>query len=346
MAEGDAEEPLRLDDGEMRKQWEVLNNFLTQRAVQTLIFFQKESRDRVTAGWIERFLDHDGLERFHGIRGMKTEWTEYLIEMYDTDMEEIVVSLKKRGNGQGGWSKNNPYLQARWFNYTVDIVPRDLAERLLELRKALSEEWMTDLHDIEAVLQKNHFRALHATKVNGSAFEEAQRRLQYAPLEGRDFDDTDSTPFRRGNFDLLSRLSAQQAVILVMNKLRRTATPQANFHLHFLEPFYDMWADRFDGDGPYGIGEAFLRDLADDIPKRLRMTRSQDAPIIYDPSYVAERIMYEQRQIIQAWHMVLERVPEDNAHTRRLALERRLLRPEAVQKQRRVLVDDPFDDDE
>lgn len=169
-------EELRLDRSERRQQHAVLNSFLTQRAVQTLIFLQKTSRDTVTAGWLERFgQDGGGFERYHGTRGLKSPWDDYLAGMLTAELETIVVSLKKRGpNGTGGWSKRNPYVRARYFNYTVDIRPANLAQRVLDLRRALADEWLEDLRDIADVLQENHFSSRRAEVVNGSDYSKAQ----------------------------------------------------------------------------------------------------------------------------------------------------------------------------
>lgn len=61
-ARGDGCRSARSDD-ETRYQRRVLENFLTQRAIQTLIFNFKESRDHVSAGWVERFANHTGPAR-------------------------------------------------------------------------------------------------------------------------------------------------------------------------------------------------------------------------------------------------------------------------------------------
>mmetsp|Transcript_16255 Transcript_16255/g.49197 ORF Transcript_16255/g.49197 Transcript_16255/m.49197 type:complete len:392 (-) Transcript_16255:331-1506(-) len=317
------EEECRLDRYERRQQHAVLNNFLTQRAVQTLIFLQKTSRDTVTAGWLERFgQDGGGFERYHGTRGLKSQWDDYLSAMLTAELETIVVSLKKRGpNGTGGWSKNNPYLQARYFNYTVDIRPANLAERVLELRTALAAEWKDDLRDISNVLQENHFSSRRAEVVNGSAFSKAQEKLRFAPLEGYDaaIGAGDSTPYRRGNFDLLARLSAQEGVFLVLKKLQRRNSRESLYSRAFLEEFYEARSAHFDGDGPYGVAETFLRDLADQLPRVI--SSPYEKPFFLDPVRLAESVMYEQRQVLQAWHAALDRVPHDNSRAHLLAAD-------------------------
>eukprot|EP00633_Aureoumbra_lagunensis_P001872 CAMPEP_0197295284 /NCGR_PEP_ID=MMETSP0890-20130614/35188_1 /TAXON_ID=44058 ORGANISM="Aureoumbra lagunensis, Strain CCMP1510" /NCGR_SAMPLE_ID=MMETSP0890 /ASSEMBLY_ACC=CAM_ASM_000533 /LENGTH=255 /DNA_ID=CAMNT_0042771195 /DNA_START=314 /DNA_END=1081 /DNA_ORIENTATION=+ len=251
--------------------------------------------------------------------------------MLTADMEEIVVSLKRRGNGIGGWSKNNPYLKDRFFNYTIDILPRNLAERVLELRTALAEEFKNDLNDIEKVIQDQHLRERRAAIMNGTqeASEEA-RRLHHGVLEGYDaaIGTDESTAYRGGNFDLLARLSTQQAILLIMKRLSLSNSPNAKYTLSFLQSFYSDYADQFDGDGPYKVAENFFHDLADQVPKILDSSFTTDSgsqnsniPLILDPVGLTKDIMSQQSYILDVWRTILDTIPQDNADVRRKALE-------------------------
>ena len=75
------------------------------------------------------------MEHFHGTRGLKVPWDDYVAKLLAADAEQIVASLRKHGGHR--LSPGNPYaktLESQWFNYTVDIFPRDLGERVLSLR--------------------------------------------------------------------------------------------------------------------------------------------------------------------------------------------------------------------
>lgn len=308
-------------EGEFRQQKLLLNNFLTQRSLQTLIYYQQTNRDRVTASWLERFENHEGLARFHGTRGLKIAWDKYITRLMTADIEHIVVSLKRRGNGLGGWSKNNPYLPARYYNYTVDIFPRDLGERLLELRAALAEEWRRDLKDVR-IVQKSQDLSRRAIAVNGTDAD--VKRLEMPSLEGYDaaIGAGDSTAFRGGNFDLLVRLSAHQAVLRTLAALDGSGTPQARYTSDFLHIFFDEHGKGFDGDAPYHVAEHFLAKLVDQPPRVLApQKRSEARPILLDPIGIAESIMSEQATIVALWRDLLLDIPADNALVRRQALE-------------------------
>lgn len=308
-------------EAEISQQKQLLNNFLTQRSLQTLIYYQETNRDSVTASWLERFESHDGMARFHGTRGLKINWEEYVTKLMTADIEHIVVSLKKRGNGLGGWSKTNPYLPARYFNYTVDIFPRELGERLLDLRAALSVEWRRDLKDVRVVLAAQDL-SRRAIAVNGSDTDAI--RFSMPVLEGYDaaVGAGDSTAFRGGNFDLLVRLSAHQAVLRTLRNLELLNTNQAVYTRDFLQSFYDQEGSGFDGDSKYHVAEDFLKKLVQQTPRV--MTKPHDAvtePLLLDPVGIADTIMADQAKIVALWRDLLLDVPDDNALARRNALE-------------------------
>lgn len=309
-------------EAEVRQQKLLLNNFLTQRSLQTLIYYQQTNRDSVTANWLERFEGHEGLARFHGTRGLKLAWDEYVTRLMTADIEHIVVSLKRRGNGMGGWSKSNPYLPARYFNYTVDVFPRELGERLLQLRAALADEWIQDLSDVDIVHSAQDL-SRRARAVNGTDADAI--RLAMPVLEGHDaaIGSGESTAFRGGNFDLLVRLSAHQAVLRILAALSQTTTSQAAYTRDYLRAFYDEYGRAFDGDGPYHVAENFLTTLVKQPPRVLAEPhKSPNArPLLLDPIGIADAIMADQAAIVKLWRDLLRDVPSDNAQARRQALE-------------------------
>ena len=85
-----------------------LDNFLTQRAAQTLMHYYALGRDMVRRDWLENWEGHRGLRRFHGHGGLRVPAAEYARGLLVAPPEEVTIALKKRGAGHGGWSKNNP----------------------------------------------------------------------------------------------------------------------------------------------------------------------------------------------------------------------------------------------
>ena len=75
----------------------------------------------------------------------------------------MIISAKRRGRGHGGWSKNNPYLQDRYVEYSLDIRPASLVQRLLGVRMQLANEFENDLdivRIVDGMIMKSYFSRL------------------------------------------------------------------------------------------------------------------------------------------------------------------------------------------
>lgn len=297
-------------DQEAARQHQVINDFVTQRALQTLIFYQTQNRDEVTAGWLSRFEDHQGIERFHGTQGLHLPWDEYLASLCQAEDEQIVVELRKRG---GDKRSKNPYLKDRYFNYTVSIEPRNLANRIFELRTALAIEWRSDLLGIAGVLAELT-RSRTAVVVNGT---DDAAGLTMPWLEAYDpIGVGDATAFRLGNFDLLLRLSAYEAVKRTLRQLEQVKTPHAKLNHAFLKDYLKKRGKVFRGDGPYGVASSFLTELAD-MPAYIHDYDPRQKPVFIDPVAMADLVMKEQLNIVELWRSLLDHIPEDNRRVSR-----------------------------
>jgi hypothetical protein len=106
-----------------------VRNLLTQRSIQSFMHLLEAVRDPHSAKWIqEDFLQTGNLLDFHGTGAAFIErfggtWDAALLEMTQKPKDRIIISAKRRGRGHGGWSKNNPYLEERWMEMTIDIDP-------------------------------------------------------------------------------------------------------------------------------------------------------------------------------------------------------------------------------
>jgi hypothetical protein len=106
-----------------------VRNLLTQRSIQSFMHLLEMVRDPHSAKWIqEDFLQTGNLLDFHGtgagfIERFGGTWDGALLEMTQKPKDQIIISAKRRGRGHGGWSKNNPYLEERWMEMTIDIDP-------------------------------------------------------------------------------------------------------------------------------------------------------------------------------------------------------------------------------
>jgi hypothetical protein len=138
----------RDDIGELNKARTDIRNFLTQRAIQSFIFLLSHCRDSATVQWLEVSIkrsfksygfstfnvlcnctkshkahaiafqakfDCKNLENFHGTGAFNLtnypEWDSILLELMFTPPQVVMISAKRRGQGHGGWSKDNPYLE-------------------------------------------------------------------------------------------------------------------------------------------------------------------------------------------------------------------------------------------
>ena len=92
-----------------------LRNFLTQRSVQSFLHLCLQCRDPHTVKWLEDFGEWRNLESFHGTGGLNItkfpKWSSVLFDLMQQAEDVVVVSVRRRGKGHGGWSPNNPYLE-------------------------------------------------------------------------------------------------------------------------------------------------------------------------------------------------------------------------------------------
>lgn len=94
--------------------------------------------------------------------------------------EKMIVSAKRRGRGHGGWSKNNPYLQERWVEFQIDILPAYLVQRLLPVREQLSQEFERDLGIIQTVdgmIMESYFNRIRSESLSDSCSQPAFERI-------------------------------------------------------------------------------------------------------------------------------------------------------------------------
>lgn len=69
------------------------------------MFLCDKCRDPHTTAWLESFGGHKNLLKYHGTSAMKVSWDGYFRQLLEREKEVVVVSVKKRGGGVGGWSK-------------------------------------------------------------------------------------------------------------------------------------------------------------------------------------------------------------------------------------------------
>lgn len=205
--------------------------------------------------------------------------------MMERPKDVIIVSAKRSGKGHRGWSKNNPYLEDRWVDFEIDVDPASLTSRILSVREQIAKEWAT--YDLD-VLQAANAQILDSY-LKMAKVERAKRDAQLVTTPPVVFERTAvdilnnsteaftgggaSSPFRKGNFDLLYNLVTQASIHRLLRQLGggggggEEEAEQQQISFAWLRDFYtDRVQEYFDGDQKYGRADDFMDDLLSASP--------------------------------------------------------------------------------
>ncbi|KAG8460710.1 hypothetical protein KFE25_011485 [Diacronema lutheri] len=187
----------------------IFDKFLLQRAVQTQIYYLNELHDQPSARFIANFLDHQGIDTYHGFDGLRVDAEDYIQKLLESPPTTVQVR-SSWGSVSWGGSPGNPHL-SQHASATHDFVvyPDRIGAALLRVRDQIADEVSADL-DVLAGCDADFWRqresgAAHATLADGSSTAE-------------------SSPTRRATFDLLQKLTLHVAVkqtLLVLSRERR-----------------------------------------------------------------------------------------------------------------------------
>ena len=321
-------------------------SFLTQSSIQSFIYLLEECRDPHSGKWIQDFLQLPNLSNYHGTGAFNVQtyprWDSVLIDILRQPNQKMVVSAKRRGRGHGGWSKNNPYLQERWVEFKIDIMPASLVQRLLTVREQLALEFERDLEIVgmvDGMIMESYF-------CNVVREREEQQQQQQQQGQWSDYDDgggeammtsshedtrafdrisvnilsnftefassgtTSSSPFRKGNFDLLYNLCTQASVHRLLRDLRESKVDSVSYQ--WLQKFYsERVAEYFDGDQAFGRADDFIDALLRSPPSLVSMDDGQSLGLT-DPLRIAERIISKRSEIAHEWIDMMREVKADH----------------------------------
>ena len=149
--------------GEEEQMRRMAKNFVTQRAVQTLLFTLDQTGQRADFDWIEGYMGHQGLSAVHNYGALRCGWRDYLSGMLRVPEQTLTKTVEYYRGG----SKGNPFLQPNTHEVTETISPRRLAATIMELRAEISGEWARDLQLI-AVENQAHWERHLALLVNNT----------------------------------------------------------------------------------------------------------------------------------------------------------------------------------
>ena len=301
-----------------------VRNLLTQRAIQSFMFLCENVRDPHSGKWIEDFLGTKNLLNYHGtgsgfIEKFGGKWDAPLMEMMQRPKDVLIVSAKRRGKGHGGWSKNNPYLEDRYVEFEIDIDPVSLTSRILSVREQIAQEWVTDLDiiaDANSQILDSYFKISKEErakqddelKTTPPAFE---RTAVHLLNNAEDLSPLQSSPFRKGNFDLLYSLCTQESVHRLLREFAE-AGEKKEVSFAWLRDFYtERVADYFDGDQQNGRADDFLEELLRTPPSVVISDDGKGG--LADPLGLAEQIIEERNKVVEDWKILMERVPQDHS---------------------------------
>lgn len=320
-----------------------IKHFLTQRAVQSFMFLLENCRDPHTVKWMEDYSGTPNMLQFHGTGAFNItrfeNWDSFLMEMVERKKEVVVVSAKRRGAGTGGWSTNNPYLKPRYVEYDIDIDPPSLASRILSVREQLSKEWTTDLDLVVKsgdVLLDTYFNDVALERDNESVDSQSKEKKKSTSTrmfergtlalfnELNPYDDRGSSPFRKGNFDLLHLLATQESIHRVLRELKEAGSKMEISFAWLRDFYYERIPNFFDGNQRYGRYDDFLEELLQSIPTLKNEGRGQVS--IIDPIGLTEKIIRMRGAVALEWKDIMISTPEDHTDLRRSLLNKQMLR--------------------
>jgi len=282
-----------------------IQQFLTQRSVQTFMFLLKECHDPHTARWIEDFTEAEDLLSYHGTKAFNCErfpgWDSVLTEMMAQPPDVVVLDIEKN---LFGLSKNNPFRKKQNVVRTIqiDIEPPSLAGRILSVRESLSREWT---HDLERVISINDKIISDDTDTHLG---------QYHAFENA------------SNFDVLFLLSTQESVHRVLKSLLAAGEPKATSYQWLLEYYSQNANQYFDGKQQrYGSShrtttttvDGFLDNLATRTLPYIINKESGGVDQIDNPLSIVDEIVRVRGEVAREWRDMMSLVPESHSDIRK-----------------------------
>ncbi len=290
---------LSADDGDNE-----LHSLLVQRAVQQCCYMARSVRDPPSAQWLAAFGDQPrGFETVHGYGCMALDWRDYLSALLAAPAEQLEVESKLKKNR--GLSANNPYVKPTPITYTYEVVPSVIAERVMMMARQIAVEWAEE--DLPSLVREGP--AVWAQRRAAVTGEDEELRSTL-PAFSVDQDANPDSPYRGGNYDLLTCLATRRAATLALRELesgkgganaaqrtaeagllsaQMTALPQPAVELRT------------------NTAATWLEGILE-LPLTMRVL-SGGASLV-DPSVVVDLLLEYRAATCQAWIEDLRRVPE------------------------------------
>lgn len=267
-------------------------DFITQRAVQQIIFTSRELRDETTAKWLDDFTG-GGLEDRHvcdALRladGERVSTKKYLTALLSAPNE--TYTIKKRFAGHGGSTKTNPFLQTKYFQYDVDIMPRKIGRRVFQARLQIAGELLNDLQNVPRENERL-WRCFRASVESGAQIDipdALDAPFSSAFLDPSMFPGVEhGSPYREANYDLALNYTLHCGLVNVMRELRNSGDASDMRSLQLLQEFSKIRAQLL------LLPPRGLRRMADSfVAGLLSQAPTVSGNNMLDPMRLCERIL-------------------------------------------------------
>lgn len=287
---------------------DCLFDLLLQRAVQTCCFTARSCRDPPTATWLARSANSDAqrpqdFERMHAVGILRTPWRTYLSKMLAAPPQEIQVeSLLKTNRGA---SPNNPFLRQERMTYSYELVPQQIAERVMQAAQQIAEEWAEEALPCMAAENEKVWRDRRATVTRDD--EEVRTTM---PAFQQDQDGSgagDGSPFKGGNYDLLLFVATRRAAHSTLAELAKQPLKSGE-HALLAEQMSKLPRDGLELG--HGAADTWLTELLE-LPVVLRMDDvSAASGTLVDPRAVAEVVLNHRLSVAKDWQRILRGASE------------------------------------
>jgi len=248
--------------------------------------------------------------------------------------------------------------EQRFVEFELEIDPPSLVSRIMSVREQIAREWVADLgtmvtanelilssyyenlemsrddeecvdyhdEDEEDCISTEHLAAAYGGGGSGldegtskkRAFDRSAVMLMSNSIAS---DDRGSSPYRKGNFDLLVLLATQESVHRVLREYREIGE-ERKVSFEWLRDFYvSRLPSFFDGDQEHGRADDFLEELLLTPPS---MKTVDDTVELVDPMRIAEDIIRTRSEVGEDWKEIVKNVPAEHTELRKVLLARQM----------------------
>ena len=259
------------------------------------------------------------LLQYHGLAAMNTTafptWDAYFDELLDRPEEILVIESS----------------QAHIPEYEIDIKPASLCARLLSVREQIANEFLRDL-DVVATMGGNTLDEYLESvrnqrddddrtddKVSGVRIE--RQNLLFLEWDPNDIADYAPSPLRKGNFDLLTLLTTQEAIHRLLNDESRQEGADAAANEYLYNFYMERAESFFVGIQRWGRTDDFIEDLLNASPV-LKAVKGSSTSALIDPTRIAEDIVERREDVALDWREIAREVPHEHFDVRKKMLSK------------------------